>query len=148
MTTLNYQLFRSTPAEKYATMFLGCYDATRRELKYCIAGHLPPIILRANGEVCRLLTSGTVVGLFDGETYDESTIAMAPGDILVAFSDGVTEPENESGEFGEERLIELVREHRQETLSRIGELVINSVAEWIGSAEQPDDITVVLARAC
>jgi phosphoserine phosphatase RsbU/P len=101
MTTLNYQLFCSTPPEKYATMFLGCYDATVRELKYCNAGHLPPIMLRGNGGVSRLETSGTVVGLFDGATYDESTIAMQPSDVFVAFSDGVTEPENESGEFGE-----------------------------------------------
>jgi phosphoserine phosphatase RsbU/P len=147
MTTLNYQLFRSTPPEKYATMFLGCYDATVRELKYCNAGHLPPIMLRGNGGVSRLETSGTVVGLFDGATYDESTIAMQPDDIFVAFSDGVTEPENESGEFGEERLIELIQEHRHEPLSRIGEIITGSVADWIGGAEQPDDVTVVLARA-
>jgi sigma-B regulation protein RsbU (phosphoserine phosphatase) len=68
LTTLNYQLFRSTPLEKYATMFLACYDATLRELKYCNAGHLPPIMLRANGNVSRFETSGTVVGLFDGAT--------------------------------------------------------------------------------
>jgi phosphoserine phosphatase RsbU/P len=142
MTTLNYQLFRSTPPEKYATMFLGCYDATVRELKYCNAGHLPPIMLRGNGGVSRLET-----GLFDGATYDESTIAMQPGDIFVAFSDGVTEPENESGEFGEERLIELIQEHRHRPLSRIGDIISSSVADWIGGAEQPDDVTVVLARA-
>jgi len=147
MTTLNYQLFRSTPPEKYATMFLGCYDATVRELKYCNAGHLPPIMLRGNGRVSRLETSGTVVGLFDGATYDESTIAMQPDDIFVAFSDGVTEPENESGEFGEERLIELIQEHRHQPLSRIGDVITGSVADWIGGAEQPDDVTVVLARA-
>jgi phosphoserine phosphatase RsbU/P len=141
MTTLNYQLFRSTPPEKYATMFLGCYDATVRELKYCNAGHLPPIMLRGNGGVSRLETSGTVVGLFDGATYDESTIAMQPGDIFVAFSDGVTEPENESGEFGEERLIELIQEHRHQPLSRIGDVITGSVADWIGGAEQPDDVT-------
>jgi sigma-B regulation protein RsbU (phosphoserine phosphatase) len=147
MTTLNYQLFRITPPEKYATMFLGCYDATVRELKYCNAGHLPPIMLRGNGSVSRLKTSGTVVGLFDGATYDESTISMQPGDVFVAFSDGVTEPENESGEFGEERLIELIQEHRHQPLSRIGDVITSSVAAWIGGAEQADDVTVVLARA-
>jgi phosphoserine phosphatase RsbU/P len=147
MTTLNYQLFRGTPSEKYATMFLGCYDATVRELRYCNAGHLPPIMLRENGDISRLETSGTVVGLFDGATYDESTIAMQPGDIFVAFSDGVTEPENASGEFGEERLIELIQEHRHQPLSRIGDIITGSVTAWIGGAEQPDDATVVFARA-
>ena len=147
MTTLNYQLFRCTPPEKYATMFLGCYDATVRELKYCNAGHLPPIMLRGDGTVSRFETSGTVVGLFDGATYDESTIAMQPGDIFVAFSDGVTEPENESGEFGEERLIGVIQEHRHQPLSHIADAITGSVADWIGGAEQPDDVTVVLARA-
>jgi sigma-B regulation protein RsbU (phosphoserine phosphatase) len=76
----------------------------------------------------------------DGATYDESTIAMQPGDIFVAFSDGVTEPENESGEFGEERLNELIQEHRYQPLSRIGDIITGSVADWIGGDEQPDDV--------
>ena len=147
MTTLNYQLFRGTPPEKYATMFLACYDAALRELKYCNAGHLAPILLTESGAVSRLETSGTVVGLFDHATYEESTVAMQPGDILVAFSDGVTEPENASVEFGEQRLIDLVQEHRHKPLSLIGEAITRAVAEWIGPAEQPDDVTVVLARA-
>jgi sigma-B regulation protein RsbU (phosphoserine phosphatase) len=146
MTTLNYQLYRSTPAAKYATMFLGCYDAKARVLTYCNAGHLPPIILRANGEVFRLAINGTVVGLFDGVTYDESTLVMQTGDIFVAYSDGVTEPENEFGEFGEERLIELIQEHRNKPLPRITEIVAGAVADWIGNVEQPDDVTIVLAR--
>jgi phosphoserine phosphatase RsbU/P len=146
MTTLNYQLYRSTPAAKYATMFLGCYDAKARVLTYCNAGHLPPIILRANGEVFRLAINGTVVGLFDGVTYDESTLVMQTGDIFVAYSDGVTEPENEFGEFGEDRLVELIQEHRNKPLPRITEIVAGAVADWIGTVEQPDDITIVLAR--
>ncbi len=72
----------------------------------------------------------------------------APGvHAPVAFTDGVTEPENEAVEFGEERLIERVREHRREPLSRIGDAITGAVAAWIGDAEQPDDVTVVLARA-
>jgi sigma-B regulation protein RsbU (phosphoserine phosphatase) len=147
MTTLNYQLFRCTPPEKYATMFLGCYDAAACELTYCNAGHLPPILLNGDGSLSRLDTSGTVVGLFDGEAYGEATARMQPGDLFVAFSDGVTEAENDSGEFGEERLIALIQEHRDQPLSRIGDLIAGSVKDWIGQAEQADDVTVVLARA-
>jgi hypothetical protein len=67
-----------------------------------------------DGRRLSLLTvNGTVVGLFDGVTYDESTVVMQPGDIFVAYSDGVTEPENEFGEFGEDRLIALIQEHRK-----------------------------------
>ena len=147
MTTLNYQLYRSTPAAKYATMFLGCYDPQARVLRYCNAGHLPPYILRANGEVVTLDVNGTVVGLFEGVTYEESTVVLEPGDIFLAYSDGVTEPENEFGEFGEDRLIALIQEHRRKPLPRITEIVTTAVLDWIGAAEQPDDVTVVLARA-
>jgi len=90
--------------------------------------------------------NGTVVGLFDGVTYEESTVVMQTGDILVAYSDGVTEPENDFGEFGEDRLIALIREHRRKPLPRIAEIVTNAVSDWIGGSEQPDDITIVLAR--
>ena len=146
MTTLNYQLYRSTPEAKYATMFLGFYDAQARVLRYCNAGHLQPILLRATGEVFSLDVNGTVVGLFDGVTYEESTVVMEPGDILVAYSDGVTEPENEFGEFGEDRLVALIQEHRFKPLPRITEIITAAVADWIGSVEQPDDVTIVLAR--
>jgi len=88
-----------------------------------------------------------VVGLFDGATYGESTIMMQPGDLFVAYSDGVTEAENGSGDFGEERLIALILEHRDRSLSNIGDLIADTVADWIGDAEQADDVTVVLARA-
>ncbi|MDR3746627.1 MAG: PP2C family protein-serine/threonine phosphatase [Acidobacteriota bacterium] len=147
MATLNYQLYRSTPTEKYATMFLGCYDAAQRSLIYSNAGHLPPLVLGGDGRITRLETSGTVVGLFDGMSYDESTVGMESGDIFVAYSDGVTEPENEFGEFGEGRLIELIQRHRDEPLSRISDIVTSAVTDWIAGGEQPDDITLVLARA-
>jgi phosphoserine phosphatase RsbU/P len=147
MATLNYQLFRSTPPEKYATMFLGSYDAPARMLTYSNAGHLPPYVIAENGSVTQLDTSGTVVGLFDAMSYEESRIPMHPGDIFVAFSDGVTEPENEFGEFGEDRLVELIRQHRDQPLARISDVVTGAVADWIGGNEQPDDVTLVLARA-
>jgi sigma-B regulation protein RsbU (phosphoserine phosphatase) len=147
MATLNYQLYRSTPIEKYATMFLGCYDGESRALTYSNAGHLPPLLLSGDGSVTRMQTSGTVVGLFDGMTYEQSTVGMAPGDLFVAYSDGITEPENEFGEFGEERLIELIQRHRDESLARISDIVTSAVADWIAGGEQPDDVTLVLARA-
>ena len=147
MATLNYQIYRSTPPEKYATMFLGCYDGASQTLTYSNAGHLPPIVVCLDGSVRRLEVSGTVVGLFDGMTYGESRVSMHPGDIFVAFSDGLTEPENEYGEFGEERLIDLIRVHRDQPLARISDVLTGAVADWIGGAEQPDDVTLVLARA-
>ncbi|HJX83751.1 MAG TPA: SpoIIE family protein phosphatase, partial [Candidatus Angelobacter sp.] len=78
--------------------------------------------------------------------YKEQTVDINPGDIFIAFSDGITEPENEFGEFGEERLLEAVAAHRHLPLARITEQVIAAVQDWIGSTEPPDDITLVLAR--
>jgi phosphoserine phosphatase RsbU/P len=147
MATLNYQIYRSTPPEKYATMFLGCYDGASRMLTYSNAGHLPPIIICRDGKVRRLDVSGTVVGLFDGMSYTESRLPMLPGDIFVGFSDGLTEPENEYGEFGEDRLIDLIRAHRDQPLARISDVLTGAVSDWIGGSEQPDDVTVVLARS-
>ena len=144
---LNQQLYRSTPAEKYATLFVGNYDGGSRRLTYTNAGHLPPVLIGHDGGVRRLDCGGTVVGLFDGMSYEESAVELHPGDLFLAFSDGITEPENDFGEFGEERLINLVRDHRHQPLPRITEIVTAAVDDWIGGREQPDDLTLVLARA-
>ena len=144
---LNQQLYRSTPAEKYATLFLSNYDGNSRRLTYTNAGHLPPVLIGHDGSVRRLDCGGTVVGLFDGLSFEESSIELHQGDLFLAFSDGITEPENDFGEFGEERLIDLVRDHGHEPLPRITEIVTAAVDDWIGGREQPDDLTLVLARA-
>jgi sigma-B regulation protein RsbU (phosphoserine phosphatase) len=144
---LNHQLYSSTPAEKYATLFLAIYDGRSHTLTYSNAGHLPPILIGKDGGVRRLEAGGTVIGLFDGVTYEEDSIEMHPGEVFVAYSDGVTEPENEFGEFGEERLIEIVRENRHLDLPQITQIVTAAVDTWIGDKEQPDDVTLVLARA-
>ena len=144
---LNRRLYESTPAEKYATLFVGNYDGPARRLTYTNAGHLPPVLIGRDGNVRRLECGGTVVGLFDALTFEESSIELFQGDLFLAFSDGVTEPENDFGEFGEERLIDLVRDHRHQPLPRITEIVTAAVDDWIGGREQPDDLTLVLARA-
>jgi sigma-B regulation protein RsbU (phosphoserine phosphatase) len=146
MWLLNRHLFHSTPAEKYATLFLGIYDGERRELTYSNAGHLPPLLLANNGTLRKLDTGGTVIGLFDEMEYEEKCVQLAPGDLFVAYSDGITEPENEFGEFGEARLINLLRENQHLPLPRLSEAVITAVQDWTGAGEQPDDITLVLGR--
>jgi sigma-B regulation protein RsbU (phosphoserine phosphatase) len=147
LTLLNHQLYESTPDAKYATLFLGIYDGETRRLTYSNGGHLPPILISEDGSSQLLSCGGTVVGLFDNLSFPEATVQLRRGDVLVAYSDGVTEPENDYGEFGEERLIQLVRENRHLPLERITEIVTVAVEDWIGDNEQPDDVTLVLARA-
>jgi sigma-B regulation protein RsbU (phosphoserine phosphatase) len=147
LSMLNSQLYRSTPTEKYATMFLGFYDEATRKFNYSNAGHLPPFVIGTDGSVQKLDTGGLVVGLFGDVTYPDDSVDMRAGDIFVAYSDGITEPENEFGEFGEDRLVSLIQENRHLPLARISDIIIAAVVDWIGGNEQPDDITLVLARA-
>ncbi|HZY62487.1 MAG TPA: PP2C family protein-serine/threonine phosphatase [Edaphobacter sp.] len=146
LSLLNRHLFRSTQPEKYATLFLAHYEAASAKLTYSNAGQLPPLVLGRDGGVRRLDQGGTVVGLMDGMHYVEDSLQMQPGDILVAYSDGVTEPENDFGEFGEARLMEVVRRYRDYPLPVISSQVMQALDAWIGAEEQPDDITLVLAR--
>ncbi len=147
LSLLNHQLYESTPQEKYATLFLGVYDGVSRKLTYSNGGHLPPVIIGQDGSIRRLEAGGMVVGLFDNLAFQEGAEHLRPGEIFVAYSDGITEPENDFGEFGEHRLVELVRENRARPLVEITQLVTGAVDDWIGDKEQPDDITLVLARA-
>ncbi len=146
MELLNRHLYRSTQPEKYATLFLAHYDAATAWLTYSTAGQLPPLLLGRDNSVRRLDCGGTVVGLMDGMKYKEGRFPMHSGDILVAYSDGVTEPENDFGDFGEARLMEVVRRHRDQPLHVISREVMQALDAWIGAEEQPDDITLVLAR--
>ena len=147
LSLLNRHLYHSTPPEKYATLFLGVYDGHSRSLSYANGGHLPPLLIAPDGVMRKLTVGGTVIGLFEDQRWEQERVVMRPGELFVAFSDGVTEPENEFGEFGEHRLIEIVRENRHMPLARISEVVIAAVEDWIGVQEQPDDVTLVLARA-
>jgi sigma-B regulation protein RsbU (phosphoserine phosphatase) len=143
---LNRHLYRSTQPSKYATLFLGHYNVETAELTYSNAGHLPPLLLGLDGKVRRLDCGGTVVGLMDNMRYEEGRVSMHSGDVLVAYSDGITEPENDFGEFGEERLMEVVSRYRDQPLDVISAQVMLALDAWIGAEEQPDDITLVLAR--
>ena len=86
LTLLNHQLYESTPAAKYATLFLGTYDGATRRLTYTNGGHLPPILISEDGSSQLLSCGGTVVGLFDNLSFPEATVQLRPGDVLVAYS--------------------------------------------------------------
>ncbi len=146
VSDLNQQLYATTSAEKYATFCLALYDEASGIVTYTNAGHLPPVLIR-NGSARSLDVNGTVVGAFPFSKYDESKVQLESGDLLVCYTDGITEPENEYGEmFGEERLIELVSKHADREDTKIIETVMEAVRQWTNSPELSDDMTVVLAR--
>ena len=147
VSRLNLQLYENTPREKYVTFFFAVYDAATRTLTYTNAGHLPPILLR-RGKVERLHVGGTVVGLFSPLTYEQAEIQIQPGDLLLAFTDGITEPENIYGEeFGEDRVLDVVRRALSASPQILVEEVYRSVSDWTGSPELQDDMTMLVAKA-
>ena len=143
---LNKHVYESTPPEKYATLFLAYYETTSRKLTYSNGGHLPPMILSSNGTVKHLDCGGPPVGLFNGLNYCEDSIELQSGDLLMAFSDGLTEPEHDEEQFGEDRLFAYIREHHAEPLPTLANGTIHCLQDWIGNHEQPDDMTLLLAR--
>ena len=126
--------------------FLGVYDDQTGDLTYTNAGHLSPILVR-NGEAIPLDSNGTVVGAFPHVPYDQSCLRLEGGDLLVCYTDGITEPENEYGEmFGEERLIEVILANSWREASEVASAIVESVQNWTSTSELQDDMTLVVAR--
>jgi len=146
---LNRHLLETTDGARFATLFFGVYDDATRILRYLNAGHVPPIVIRGR-EVAmarRLEPSGTVLGLFPSQQYEEQRVSLEPGDRLVIFTDGITEAEEPGGEmFGEERLLELLRRLTEVPAEELPERLLAEVTSFVGSSPQQDDITVIAAE--
>lgn len=146
VSELNQHLYAFTTPEKYSTFCFGIYDDDTSLFTYTNAGHLPPILIR-EATARPLEVNGMVVGAFPFAKFEESSIELRTGDLLLCYTDGITEPENAYGEmFGEERLIELVTKNAASDEAKIIEIVMGAVQEWAGAVEQFDDMTILLAR--
>jgi sigma-B regulation protein RsbU (phosphoserine phosphatase) len=146
VTELNKQLYANTAPEKFSTFFLGIFDEETSTLRYTNAGHLPPILIR-NGEASLLAVDGMVVGAFPFAQYGESSIVLEPKDLLLLYTDGISEPQNDYDEmYGEERLIELVKKNAHLSDEGIINAVMEAVKQWTGSDELQDDMTLLIAR--
>jgi serine phosphatase RsbU (regulator of sigma subunit) len=132
---------RSTSGQ-FATMFFGVWSDASRRLNYVNCGHNPPLVLRANGEVEWLKATATVLGVFDEWECQLGRITLAPGDVLFAYSDGVTEAEGENELFGDDRLLAAVREARADGPQAIVDAVIARVQAFEDGAPT-DDLTVL-----
>ena len=147
VSRLNKLLYANTSPEKYATFYFALYDDLTRTLTYTNAGHLPPILVH-NGGAELLEVTGTVVGAFPFADYEEKQVQIESGDLLVAYTDGIVEPENEYGEmFGEQRLTDLLVKNADRDSPEIIARVMEAVAQWTGAtAELADDMTMLVAR--
>jgi sigma-B regulation protein RsbU (phosphoserine phosphatase) len=145
LTRLNRGLFRRSIEARFLTAFYGMLGP-EGSLTYCNAGHNAPLLVSASG-IRRLETGGVVLGLFDNASFEEETLSLEPGDLVVAFSDGVTEAMNpEFEEFTDERLLECATRHRGKTPQQVLDALLADVHAFCAGATQSDDITVVMVR--
>ena len=146
---MNRFLHRSTGSNAYATFFYAQIDERSRQLRYVNAGHNPPCLLRCSADqsIEELPAGGTVIGLFPQSSYEESVLDLRPGDVLIAFTDGVTEALNpKEEEFGDERLKNLLRQTAHLPVSEMASTIAGALKNWIDDAAQYDDLTFILAK--
>ncbi len=147
LKSVNKLFYENTPDDRYATLFLGVYDETTRQLTYANCGQNPPLVLRSDGNMERLRATATVIGLFREWQCCTQTITLQSGDVLVIYTDGVTEANDAEGnEFGEARLIETVRRNTGKTPAELIK-AIQTAVQGFSVGEQFDDLTLVVARA-
>ncbi len=143
----NRLLYRSTDPEKFATLFYGILDFANHSLTYSNAGHENPFLLRRDASSDRLETGGTVLGVVEDFRYEQETVELNAGDLLVVFSDGITEAfDTNEAQFGEKRLAEVIAEHRDEPAEAITNQIIEAVRRHAGAAPQADDLTLVVIK--
>src|SRR5262249_60601837 len=134
-------------SSKFVTFFYGALEPDTRRLRYSNAGHNPPYLLRADGTLEQLETGGLLLGIFPHASYDEGVVELKPGDVIVLFTDGVTEAEDRhKGQFGEDRLTRLVRDARGGSAQEIGDRICQEVLKFSKGLQMTDDITVVVVK--
>jgi sigma-B regulation protein RsbU (phosphoserine phosphatase) len=130
-TRLNRVLFSNIPLHKFITAFYGVVNITRRTLTFTNAGHNPPLVVNADSKCTRLDAGGSVLGAFADLDYAQGEIQLNAGDRVLLFTDGLSEAADENKEqFGEQRLCELLREHRHRTPEELKEIIFDAVAEF------------------
>jgi sigma-B regulation protein RsbU (phosphoserine phosphatase) len=143
---VNQLFYENSSDSSYATLIFADYDDSSRLLRYVNCGHWPPLLLRADGKLERLPANTTVLGLFEKWECSVAEVQLAAGDILILYTDGVTEAENAEGEqFGESRLIDTLLAQRHLPVPSLLETIVATVQKF-SDREQADDITLVLTR--
>jgi len=147
---INNHLCSVTPLDKYATLVWGDLDLNTHEFKYIIAGHPPPLLLKQNNpstDVKELLVRSIPVGMIPHVDYQQGSITIAPGELLIVYSDGITEAQNKRNQmFDETRLITIVKRHINQKLDEMGDRIIERVKEFTRGGIYEDDITLLMIR--
>ena len=144
----NRRILMDTDVTMFVTVFYGILDPRSGELIYCNAGHNPPLVLRAGdrGETEPLTKTGMALGAMPGRSWERGTVQIAPEDVLLLYTDGLTDAQNGAGAFfGRERLLETARAHVGCSAQEIQDALVQAVQAFAGEASQFDDITIVIA---
>jgi len=147
MTRLNRITLESCPSNRFISFFFSVLDPGSGELVYSNAGHNPPLLIRANGNIETLEGGGLILGVFAMAQYESRSCRLARGDVLMLFSDGVTEALNPANEeFGDDRLVEILQMNRGRSADEIIAKVTEAVALFAAGAPAADDLTLVVAK--
>ena len=147
MVRLNKTTCAKCPSNRFVTFFFCVLNPDTGDLSYANAGHNPPILVRANGTAEMLDGGGPVLGILAAAPYSEMRAKLDHGDMLVLYSDGVTEANNPDFEqFDDERFIQVLKQHRHQPATAIVEAVTRAVTEFCAGAAQADDITLAVAK--
>jgi serine phosphatase RsbU (regulator of sigma subunit) len=143
----NRLLYLSTSSEKFVTLFYGILDPHKHSLCFTNAGHENPFLLSRGETFSRLVDGGLVLSIVEDFPYQEATVELAPGDVMVVYSDGISEAIDPNQEqFGEAQLHAVVEEHRHESASDIIEQIVRSVRQYSHGAAQMDDMTLLVLK--
>jgi serine phosphatase RsbU (regulator of sigma subunit)/predicted enzyme related to lactoylglutathione lyase len=146
LQSVNQLFYENTIDSAYATLIFAEYDDNAQRLRYVNCGHLPALVLRRDGTVERLHSTGTVLGIFREWECSIRDCQLVPGDVLVLYTDGVTEARNDAGEeYGEERLIEGLRRYRERPSPAMLTAIADDVRQF-SPDRQHDDITLIVSK--
>ena len=143
----NRLLYLSTSSEKFVTLFYSILDPNTHTLSFSNAGHDAPILLARGGDVRRLETGGVVLSIMEEFPFEEDQVTLAPDDVLVVYSDGITEAINMNQElFGVDRLLAAIRRNRDKSANELIDAIVATVREYAGPAPQADDMTLIVIK--
>jgi sigma-B regulation protein RsbU (phosphoserine phosphatase) len=146
MHKVNVLVYEASASNRYATFFFAAWDPKTRRLECVNAGHNPPILLR-NGQVIRLEAGGPVVGLLPFAPYTEQALTLEPGDLLLLYTDGISEAmTHDDEEWGEERMIEAARKVRNRTADEVLRAIFADADKFTAGAPQHDDMTLLILK--
>ena len=148
LRNINTLLYRSTATHQFATFFLAHLDGATLRLSFSNAGHNWPVVLRPNGERVYLECGGTILGILESAAYEEDRVTLAPGDVVVLYTDGISEADDGTGEqFGDARLCDFVHSLPRGLAAReVADRVMLRLREFLGAVEPQDDMTLLVLR--